>query len=138
MPLRWELDKVKDYETVCFEERIDPETKETKNVMKPITEALLWSFMGVGLGEITEKNASEFALRVRMRERVHGAMLKTADEKSYFLTERDVRAHIGMKVNVYPVPMSQFKKNLINQVEADARNELAMEAKESENSQPSG
>jgi hypothetical protein len=65
----------------------------------PITNALIWATMGVGLGEITEKNAAEFYARVKLSEKLVGQMLNRGPEP-YWITAEDVRKRVGLRTNV--------------------------------------
>lgn len=102
MALTWDLTKIKDHDTICF---IETETGEVDEDGKPlvrlnpVTEALIWTTMGVGIGRITEDNAGEFYARAYIMERANGAMLTKQGEPAY-LTIEDVQAHIGLSCNV--------------------------------------
>lgn len=74
----------------------DHPTQENK--WHPVTDAMIWACMAVGLGRITEENAEKFAERLIALQAVSGAML--TGEKPVYLTEEDVRNHIGMRTNV--------------------------------------
>lgn len=117
MSLSYELSNIDNYESVCFEE-IDGKRRK-----KPVTEALIFHTMGAGIGEITEKTLAEFYARVNAREKLHGAMVtnpeldaegEIAGWTPYFITEDDVRAHLGLTTNVFPyVPRSDWATRLI-------------------------
>lgn len=71
----------------------------------PITEALIWATMAVGIGEITEKTADDFYDRLSIYERLFGPLLRQYDPKGApksFIKREDVLRHIGLKTNVYP------------------------------------
>lgn len=100
MSLNWSIENVKDHKSVCWLPT-DETDEDGKPLFKlnPVTEAIIFSTMGVGIGRITEDNAGEFYARLFVTERVHGAMLVKQGEPQY-LTDEDVRAHIGLTCNV--------------------------------------
>ena len=67
----------------------------------PVTDALIWVTMGIGIGDITEKNVNEFADRVLTLQAATGGLIATTKE-SIVVTREDVEAHIGMTTNVFP------------------------------------
>jgi hypothetical protein len=99
MALSWELGKIKDYKTVCW---IGEKGADDRR-MNPVTEALIFGTMSVGLGAITDKNVDEFAARFRVIEKIHGAMLYKYNEdvrEDWYLSDEDFIAHIGLTCNV--------------------------------------
>ena len=101
MALTWDLTNIKDNETVCWIENEDGTV-----TMNPVTNALIMTSMMTNIGEITDKTAPEVYARVHMYEAVHGTFLiKIEDEKrvNVYMTPKDVRAHIGLKTNVWPM-----------------------------------
>lgn len=71
--------------------------------MHPIANALIWATIAVDIGEITEANAAEFYWRIRFNQLIYGgAELNFSTGDGLYLTEADVRNHIGLKTNVFP------------------------------------
>ena len=96
MSLTWDLENIKDYKTVCWKKDGD---------MNPVTNALIWGTMGVGIGHITDKNVDEFAARFRILEKLHGAFLYKPGKGGkgkvdWYLSDEDFIAHIGLWCNV--------------------------------------
>ena len=100
MSLDWDVSKVADDVRLTQ----DPETGDA--VMNPVTNAIIWATIAVGIGEITEKNAREFYTRLHAWELSLGAYLTMADDdgkrRDYLITPEDIRAHIGLRTNVFP------------------------------------
>ena len=128
MSLNWDLTKIDGYETLCWMPDPSSDTADPNGdgkVMNPVTHALIWSTISVGIGEITEANAQEFFTRLSMYERVYGPMLtvynaETDQHEPQFLTPGDVRAHIGLHTNVFPkVTDAAWLKNLMRNYKYD-------------------
>ncbi len=86
--------------------------KETEDiyVMNGATNGLIWMMMGLGLkGSITEKNVEEAVLQVALYQKVHGPSLQSVETdddgkrtiKPWYITEQDVRNHIGLWTNCF-------------------------------------
>lgn len=103
MSLDWDLRKIADNKTVCWDH--DGEGGRT---LKKTTETLIWytMFCGVGWG-ITEDNVEEFYARIALYERLFGSLFSIDGEPYYF--DRDtVRAHVGLWTNVSPEPRHEW------------------------------
>ncbi len=104
MSLNWSIEEVENFEEKCFEQRYVAEAKQTQRMLKPVTNALVWSTMGVGIGEITEKNWRDFAYRLDLYQTLFGPLLSEVDDdgkaKPRPLTPLEVRDHIGLHTNV--------------------------------------
>ena len=85
MSLNFDLSKIENRQSVCFDE---------DGYMRPVTEAIIWTTMAVGMGNITEKNWTEFWARYEVMRRVDGT-------KTFFQAS-DVKNHIGLHTNVFP------------------------------------
>jgi hypothetical protein len=107
MSLDWNVSRVKDWEKVC-------QVGEGEDLRwNPITQALVWHCMGVGIREITEKNKDKFFDRVQKWEKVHGPMLFAgAGNPPLYITKEDVYAHVGLSTNVTDKTDAKFKKEL--------------------------
>jgi hypothetical protein len=104
MSLDWNLTRIKDCDTVCFNE--DRE-------MSPTVHALIWATMAVDLGEISDENYVEFYLRIKLYEQMFSAMRYTepAGEPAYFTFE-EVQLHIGLRTNVSDKTWGQWLKRM--------------------------
>lgn len=130
MALTWNIGKVKDYKTNCFD-RIPREGNEARlneggfmgpfwyeskddatmlERMSVTTQTLIFATMSVGLGSITEKNAEEFYRRLAWVER-DGAFRRSSEGDVPFTLE-DVKAHIGMTTNVSDETKSKWNKRM--------------------------
>ena len=130
MSLNYNLSAIPDWKTACFEElsdtpenmkhlvekvtfagpdwRYTDESKTSIERMRVTAQVLIFATMSVGLGSITEKNAEEFYTRLAMLERVDGAYRRDENDKPTFFTREEVRAHIGLRVNVIDESKAPF------------------------------
>jgi hypothetical protein len=92
MALTYDLSRIKDWQVVCVD----------GDGLNPVTQALIFKTMDVGIGEITSDNWREFAARLELCEDVFGAMLTDGEGGNVRLTPEDVYRHIGLKTNVFP------------------------------------
>jgi hypothetical protein len=103
MSLDFRVTDIKDYERI---------TKDDAGDWRPVTTALVFMTMGVGMPRITEKNADEFYARVSIMEAINGAVLRGPDG-DVFLKREDVRAHIGLGTNAQTWTRPQFIKTKV-------------------------
>lgn len=126
MALTWDITEIHDYEDICWDvvegeeaEHIrkngtsgffaSPWREEddgTIKVLSPVTNALIWMMMGLGVnGKITAKNADEVVRQVMIQQRVGGASLRQKNEEGgwvpRYITEVEVRQHIGLRTNCF-------------------------------------
>lgn len=102
MSLHWDVTKVKNYKTKCWEA-----TPEGNSRPHPTTDRLVWACLEVDLNGITAKNADEFYARYVMYSR---ATERDPDET--WLTYTDVQSHIGLRTNVRSTTKLQFTKRI--------------------------
>jgi len=79
--------------------------------MNPVTQALGFASMFIGIGEITEANAPEFYARLRAYELISGSLLQ-GPEGDRPLTPEDVQRHVGLRMNVSRESDAVFRKRL--------------------------
>lgn len=92
MALHWDLTRVQNRE--------ENYPRNSDGEMNGVTHTLILLTMVVGIGEITEKTAQEFYVRVHFLELLQGgAFMKSAEGDVYF-TPQMVRDHIGLSCNV--------------------------------------
>lgn len=93
MSLRWQVDKVEDYQVVCFNGDGAP---------KLMTEHLIWATMAVEMGEIRSDNVAEFYARLQIMYRLgYSTHIGPAPEHAPLrASPEDVVAHIGLHTNV--------------------------------------
>lgn len=117
MPLNWRVNQ-------CDERVMSDEEQ-------PITEAVIWSTMRVGIPQITDDNAEKFTARLYAWTRVHGPVLTKATERGIEpvpIRLADVRLRIGLQTNAKRLTDAAFKTQLIHDVMLDAQAQLAREA----------
>ena len=82
----------------------------------PITNALIWQTMSVGIRDITEKTIPEFYARLSVWESIVGPMFYE-DYENGKTTERgvtldDLRKRIGLHTNASSMTRAEWRKNL--------------------------
>jgi hypothetical protein len=89
--------------------------------MNGVTQTIIWATMAVGIGSITDKTAEEFYARVHVVERLNGPfLLNPEDGSEHYLTPEDIRAHIGLKTNVFPMePRAKWRTSVMNRALGD-------------------
>jgi hypothetical protein len=97
-------------------------------MLNPVTEALIWHTMGVGIGTISEANCGEFYGRVKLVETLHGPSLYGPDGPRP-ITAEDVTAHIGLSTNVSKTSRAEFyKHHVASYIDVAAREVARKEA----------
>ena len=129
MALNWNLEGVKDRDSVCFlEAPADGPTRgitKGDRILNPVTECLIWATLAVDLGGITAGNCGEFFARLRFTERLDGPMLIRAEDENgvrpegsaAFITEDEVLAHIGLSCNVSTKSRAQWLKRFTHDLD---------------------
>lgn len=111
MPLTWNIGDVDDFEQIKSDEEW------------PVTEALIFATMAVGIHHITESTVDEFVRRLSMWQEVAGGMLWQYGE-NWFITEDDVRRRIGMSTNASSRTKTEFKNMILEHIEDNAKSKL--------------
>jgi hypothetical protein len=132
MSLNWNLNDIPGHDTLCWETYTGtPEEmaalvermfftgpnwewtadKTAVSRMSTTTHTILLLSMQVGLGRITEVNWREWYTRLSMIEKLYGPMRATSDGP-VFLTPDEVRAHIGLRVNVADETKAKFNARM--------------------------
>ena len=126
MSLDWSLNRIKDYETVCwipvakdyepgYMESLSEDADGNLRKMNSVTYVIIMSTMLIGMGDITEKNLEEVVLRLELWQDVNGAMMRRfIDGKStdVRVTPADLQRHIGLSTNVGKESWTWFAKRL--------------------------
>ena len=115
MPLNWSIKNCKDWETL----KSDDEW--------PVTNALIWVSMSVGLSEITEENLPEYYARLAMWQDLAGDLGHVKDAttgkwKSGRITQSDLRKRIGLSTNASTMTRTQWRKNLNQYIDRELEN----------------
>lgn len=124
MSLDFDVSKIDGHESLW--------TADGKDLL-PVTKALVFATMSVGLYEITEANALQFWTRLSMVERVFGPYLhlhdpEVGDTVPRPLTAEDVHAHIGLRTNAFPnVTDAAWSTRLLKSYADDRRREWERE-----------
>lgn len=90
MSLNWELKDIADWQSVC---------RTPEGRLAPVTEALIWTTMAVGIGDLSEKNAGEFYARMKLLRALDGGIGVYDETGERAITADEVRAHIGLWTN---------------------------------------
>ena len=115
MSLDWDVSNVTDYETVCFEQRYNPDRKQTERMVKPVTNQLVFSTMVIDQSGITETNVEEFAWRLALYQQMFGGLIIEAKDNEFverFISAEEVRAHIGLRTNVVTQSRASWLKRM--------------------------
>ena len=116
MSLRWDVGKIADWKTVTT----SPSTRgKEEQKWHPITEAIVMSSMVCGYGQITEANYKKVAKRLAQYQMLN-ALIGSQDMPEIYITEEDVKRHIGLTVNVTPTTETAWHKHLIDMITRDA------------------
>lgn len=97
MSLDWNLDNIENVEEVCYE----------GDHLAPVTNALIWATMAVGIGVIDDGTVDEFVARVAFWEKNVGPFLTQYDEETdqygpWSIPAERIRQHKGLRTNVFP------------------------------------
>ena len=98
----------------------------------PITSALIWGTMSVGLNAITEKNWEEFYVRCHAIETINGAWLLDKDLKGRPITAEDVKSHVGLHTNADTRTKAEFQKDIYRRFVDQANRNIILELKTTE------
>ena len=92
-------------------------------IQSPVTTTLIWSTIAVGLGEISEENASKFYTRLNAYERLFGAFMHRGTDwpegKEPFITPEEVISHIGLGCNVSNETDTKWRNRILTHFVGD-------------------
>ena len=119
MSLNWNVAKVKDKDTVCFQvaeksngyDRVKGET-----YLKPFTDALIWLTMSVGLDEITEDNIDEWLYRIAIDYAMHDSITSrcvNGEWERMHHDENTIRQHIGLYTNAARCSRKEYHEKVL-------------------------
>jgi hypothetical protein len=153
MSLNWKLSNIPNWKELCYETfagtreemqaRIETvtlfgpswawtdETETAIERMAPTTYCLVFASTVVGLGEITEENVDEFYRRISVLEGIHGAYrIRREGEQNlpHTYTLDEIRAHIGLKINVADVPKREWNAQMKRAAKAIHMNNVLAQA----------
>jgi len=114
MPLTWSVENVENYQevTTVIATADDPNhgIKVGDALWSPITNTLVMLTMGTGINTITAENVDEVFARIRLIEKLHGAMLIAPGGGDRFITREEIEAHVGLRTNASSLTRAQFLK----------------------------
>lgn len=119
MALTWSVASVKNYETLTT----SPATRgkpQKEQQWHPVTNQLIWYSMSCGFNEITEKNWEKVAERISIMEHIAGPAL-AAQDGDIFITDVDVKAHIGLTTNATRMTEERFMQHMMNIARENAK-----------------
>ena len=115
MSLNWDITAVQNRETLCWQ----PSTREEGKVeLTPVTEALIWCTIHVGMNKITATNYKDFYHRVIEWEVILGTggimyyMNENNERQSRMPTLQEIEAHIGLSTNASMMDKRKWGSNL--------------------------
>lgn len=106
MALNYELGKIANFKQICFQD----------NKMNPLTHALIFATMALGINEITKQNWKTFYSRLHLWEKVNGTYL-TKNSLPIYITAEEVKKHIGLSTNASSVTTLRFLKSFARKLE---------------------
>ena len=119
MSLDYKLDSIDRWEELVHDGQLNP-----------VTQALVFNAMAIGIGEITERNVEEVYIRTAMADAVYGAPLRGPAGGAVHLTLADIRRHIGLTTNVFPAETAaQFGRRMAGALRRNAAERYQRESK---------
>lgn len=101
--------------------------------LAPVTEALIFATMALGIGTITEATAEEVAFRVAYYQRLFGALMNQWDDNGVRerpITTAEVYAHIGLRTNVSLEKRPAWIKRMATALERDIQSAVRHQVQE--------
>jgi len=131
MPLNWYVGNIKNADDVCWmtATRNDVNYAKTRGeeYLHPVTDALIWATMTIGLNEITEKNIDEWASRLALAYSVNWISPMTVyngtDWEARPLTRADLDRHIGLSTNATYESSTAWRKRVVEQMTSEGLRE---------------
>lgn len=116
MALNFDVSAIADFKTITTHPT-EPDT------WSPITEALVWHAMIIGVPTITQENAGEFFRRVAIWEHITGPMLNGQRNLDWRITMADVVNHLGLRTNASSLSNAKFAAKVAQELgrQADLR-----------------
>jgi len=134
MSLDWNIGRIRDYQTTCFDRRTFDTPEEatafiraeasymgpnwcadgadtsgrTATRLSVTTNTLIWASLLVGLPEVSEANAERWFKRLATIE-AHNGAYRTRDGEDVFFTLEEVKAHVGLSTNVSRETDAKFR-----------------------------
>lgn len=117
MSLNWQIKAIVNFQELCWIPLTDEDRKQSYGAygaikLNPVTDALIWSTMLIGMASIREKNWEKFADRIRLIQAARGTGLFSCDLGEYYVSREEVRQHIGLSTNADSLTDTAFLKRL--------------------------
>lgn len=103
MALHWNLSKVSRWK----------QKMESSN-NRVFFNALLHSFLIIGIREVSEQNIDEIHERLQRYENIFGPLLENVKGRPVKISKTDLRKWIGLTTNVGPLTNAEFDKHIRN------------------------
>jgi hypothetical protein len=113
MSLNWDMQKVADLESLHDE--------ATNPWGWPISKAIIFGTMSIGVGEISEKTLPEVVARFEFYQDVVGALLLNEHGQPRRVTAADLKRRVGLRTNVSKEPEGKWVKRLADSKFRDAK-----------------
>lgn len=118
MGLNWKISAIENFEDLCWTPQPDGTV-----TLKPVTEVIIRQTMVAGFGpDITNSNWTEYAIRMEYIQRVYGPLLRRTvtdpntgefvRSEPIYIEPADIKAHIGLTVNVPMETRTKFLKRI--------------------------
>lgn len=138
MSLNWSVKAVKNADDICYytatKNFITDGVRRGEEYVHPITNALIWGSMSVGLNEITEENVDEWEKRLALAYAVawiSKSMVFAGYEddgnikwEPRLITRVDLVNHIGLETNATYESPSAWRKRVMVRMEEEGVREL--------------
>lgn len=118
MSLDFNVSKVKNHKVVTSKNEIINTEGKTRLKWHPVTDALTWATMTIGINEITEKNWKDFYRRLNLYESLNGTFL-TSFKGQRFITPLEVYTNIGLSTNASKKTEKQFLDDALKNHKTD-------------------
>jgi len=112
MPLNWSISDCKDWESLKSDEEW------------PITNALIWVSMSIGIRDITEKTIPEYFARLCLWQDLVGEMghqydAETKKWSKRYITIDDLKKRIGLHTNAGSMTRAQWLKSITEYIKRE-------------------
>jgi hypothetical protein len=115
MSLNFDVSTIRNYEVLTTLVIPAHGSQKEQTRWHPVTDALIWGTMAIGMNTITIANWQDFYNRLNMWERCAGPSLWRGDngrnDPANFITPLEVYMHIGLHTNASTKTEAQFLKD---------------------------
>lgn len=119
MALHWNMEDVKDFEEI------------SEGFEWSVTDAMIWATMLIGMNQITEANADEFFIRLKMSEAINGSPFYATDENGETVDvgwkKEMVDRRIGLRTNATEMTKAKFNGRITKTLREQAERKITQE-----------